>query len=110
MSENDDSGLRDRFQALKRHDRELAPEFARETQPRGAWVLNYRFASAALVMILIAGFAVTRFLHQRAPSEISIAQISNWHSPTDSLLETPGNQLLQTLPQFDGSFPASEIK
>jgi hypothetical protein len=110
MSENDDSSLRDQFQALKQHDRELAPEFARETQPRGAWVLNYRVAGAALVMILIAGFAVRQFLDRRGPAEVSIAQISNWHSPTGSLLEISGSHLLQTLPQFDGSFPTSEIK
>ena len=100
MSSNDDNNLRDRFQHLKSQDRALAPEFTRQPQPRGRWVPNYRFAGAALALVLLAGFGVKSFLHRPERAEVSIAQISHWRAPTDSLLEIPGGELLRTLPQF----------
>jgi len=107
---NDESNLRDRFQFLKSQDRALAPEFTGQPQPRGRWVLNYRLAGAALALILLAGFSVKSFLHRPEPAEVSIAQISHWRAPTDSLLETPGGELLRTLPQFGENLTTSEIK
>jgi len=106
---DDDRRLRERFQTLKREDRASTPDFSPQPHSRGVWVLNYRLAAVALVIVLLAGFAVTRLRYHGAPGEVSIAQISNWHSPTDSLLQTPGNELLQNVPRFGGNLPASEV-
>ena len=66
----------------------------------GGWRLNYRFVALALILIL--GIAFTIIRRQQSPDEMVIAQLSRWHAPTDSLLRTPGSQLLQTLPRFGG--------
>jgi hypothetical protein len=62
--------------------------------------LNYRFVAVAL--ILIVGIAFTILRRQQLPDEAVIAQLSHWRAPTDSLLRTPGSQLLRTLPRFGG--------
>jgi hypothetical protein len=95
-----DADLREHFQRLKRQDEARAPAFRRPPSNAGRWHLNYRFV--ALVLILIAGIAFTIARRQQPPDEAVIAQLSRWHSPTDSLLRTPGRQLLQTLPRFGG--------
>jgi hypothetical protein len=117
MNRNDDGNLRDRFHLLKSQDRALAPEFARfwetlrrQPQPGGGWVLNYRLAGAALALIVLAGFVVKSLLHRPEPAEVSIAEISHWRAPTDSLLQIPGGELLRTLPQFGENLPTSEIQ
>jgi len=122
--DDQDAGLREKFQLLKRQDQALVPEFERCSEPlrrpRRLWAPNFRFISAALALILFAGIAagVWRggFWKRPRPSEAPIAQLSQWHAPTDSLLQTPGGQLLRTLPRFgeplvgDQIFSPTEMK
>jgi hypothetical protein len=95
-----DTELREQFQRLKQQDEIRAPAFRRPVQPAGRWRLNYRFVAVAL--ILIVGIAFTILRRQQPPDEAVIAQLSHWRAPTDSLLRTPGSQLLRTLPRFGG--------
>jgi len=116
--DHDDTRLREKFQLLKRQDQALAPEFARywdalRRQPRTHRVgtLNYRFVSAAVALILLIGIGLGIWKNSSAPAEATIAQLSEWRAPTDSLLRTPGGQLLRTLPRFgDQTFSPSEMK
>jgi hypothetical protein len=103
----DDADLREQFQRLKRQDEGLAPAFRRPSPSAGHWRFNYRFL--ALALILIAGVAFTIARRQQPLDEANIAQLSRWHAPTDSLLRTPGSQLLQTLPRF-GGYMKQEMK
>jgi hypothetical protein len=103
----DDADLREHFQRLKRQDDAEAPPFRRPAPPAGCWRLNYGFV--ALALILIAGIAFAIMKRQQPPDQAVIAQLSRWHAPTDSLLRTPGSQLLQTLPKF-GGFMKQEMK
>ena len=100
MIEPGDAELREQFQRLKRQDEGRAPAFRRPLTASGRWRVNYRFA--ALALILIAGIAFAIVGRQQPPDEAIVAQLSRWHSPTGSLLRTPGSRLLQTLPRFGG--------
>lgn len=105
--DHDDAGLREKFRLLKRQDQALAPEFARywdalRRLPRThrVWTLNYRFVSAAVALILLIGIGLGIWKKNSSPAEATIAQLSQWRAPTDSLLRTPGGELLRTLPRF----------
>ena len=120
--DHDDAGLREKFRLLKRQDQALAPEFARYWDAlrrlpltQHVWTLNYRFVSAAFALILLAGIAAgvwrKGFLKHPEPAEATIAQLSQWRAPTDSLLQTPGGELLRTLPRFgDQTISSAEMK
>ncbi len=95
-----DDELRQHFQSLKPQDEQRAPAFRRPAQPAGRWRLNYRFV--ALALILLAGILFTITRRPSTPDEAIIARLSQWRSPTRSLLRTPGSEFLQTLPQFGG--------
>jgi hypothetical protein len=96
-----DEDLREQFQRLRLQDEGRAPAFRRPIQPAGHRRLNHRFVTVALILI-IAGIAFVVLRRQRRPDETVIAQLSRWRSPTESLLRTPGRELLQPLPRFGG--------
>jgi|HubBroStandDraft_3_1064219.scaffolds.fasta_scaffold01093_9 hypothetical protein len=65
--------------------------------------LSFRLAAAALATLLLAGstFAIWRHGRPSQPGAVaSIVELSRWHAPTDSLLRTPGDPLLRTVPRF----------
>jgi hypothetical protein len=101
-----DSGFREQFDRMKREDELSARPFSAYWQDarqsagrRGAWVLNFGAIAAVLALVAVVAFVV----HVRSPRQASIGQISQWRSPTDSLLRTPGNQLFTTMPRFGDS-------
>jgi hypothetical protein len=96
-----DDMLRRRFAALRREEEQHAPEFARLWQARaGARRLRARwFAATACLLIALLAFLWTRSAKRR-PEEKTVASITEWKAPTDFLLETPGRELLRTVPQI----------
>ena len=97
----DDDALRDRFAVLRREERESVPEFAslwrsRVRAPRGKvrWVV-----AAACVLIVLAAVLRPRS-GKRGPEGVPVASITEWRAPTDFLLETPGRELLRTVPEI----------
>ena len=100
MNPNDpsnDRDLRERFAALRREDASQAPEFdavlRHARRSKTAWS---RWAAAA-AMVVVAAVLLVKFYPRPAPPTQSITE---WKSPTDFLLETPGRDLLQTMPSF----------
>jgi hypothetical protein len=100
---DDDSDIRPQFERLKREDaRSLRPfslcwEAARQTVGRrDRWSLNVSAIAVAMVLLVIGVFAV----QFRSSRQASIHQISQWRSPTSSLLKTPGDQLFKSLPRI----------
>ena len=94
-----DERLRERFQALREAEAELAPSFGRtlaraeETQasPRLRWLwVPAAAASIALIWLL---FALPPVPARPAPLDPG-----SWAMPTDVLLEMPGAALLHELP------------
>lgn len=100
-----DDDLRSRFDALRRADQAAAPEFGVALAPVGARTrrpvtLPAALAAAAIILALVGlRFATqrTRLEPPRAPSILS------WRSPTAALLQTPGLELLRTVPTLRSS-------
>ena len=97
----DDSALRRRFTVLRREEEKSVPEFAslwrgRVRAPRGKtrWVV-----AAACALIVLAAVLWPRS-GKRGPEGVPVASITEWKAPTDFLLETPGRELLRTVPEI----------
>ncbi len=99
-----DDDLRARFAALRREEEALAPEFAfpvAAVPQRRRRSVGKRLAFAAsLVTLSVVVVLVLRFASQKAhlgPGR-PVASLTAWKAPTDFLLETPGRELLRTVP------------
>jgi hypothetical protein len=98
-----DDDLRDRFAGLRQQETQRVPEFAsmwhtRAPLRKGRWLV-----AVACALIVVAAIIWLRST-QRRPEEISVAAITAWNSPTDFLLETPGREILRTVPKI-GDWP-----
>jgi hypothetical protein len=110
MNFSDDDELRAHFDALRRHDRDRAPDFramldrARSTNsPARRRAFSLIWIAAAAVMVLAVGIAV-RETRQHGAGRYDgstgsfgggdTVSISNWKSPTASLLHTSGSDVL----------------
>ncbi|HEX3093818.1 MAG TPA: hypothetical protein VHW72_14395 [Candidatus Angelobacter sp.] len=94
-----DGMLRRRFAVLRREEEQQAPEFDRLWQVRpearerhGRW-----FVAAACALIALALLCIRSVQH---PDDKTVASITEWKAPTDFLLETPGRDLLRTVPEI----------
>lgn len=96
-----DDMLRRRFAVLRREEEQHAPAFADLWKPRaGARRRKLRWlAATACALIALLAFLWIRSA-QRRPEEIAVASITDWKAPTDFLLETPGRELLRTVPEI----------
>jgi hypothetical protein len=101
MNDKTDNTLRRRFAALRREEDQQTPEFALLWQagagarrPQARW-----FAAAACALIALLAFLWIRSA-QRRPDDKIVASITEWKAPTDFLLETPGRELLRTVPEI----------
>jgi hypothetical protein len=123
-ADDDDQDLRRLFRELAAEDRQLAQPFMnpqealrqrgsarRDGRPAAAPAvparrlsrLHRRPALALAAAVLLAALGLTLQLQRSAPRAhhlASVAEISNWHAPTDFLLHTPGDALLRTVPHF----------
>lgn len=98
-----DDALRDRFTMLRREEEQQAPEFAslwRRTVRAPRSKKQWRIAAACL-LIMVAAVLWLRST-QRRNADFSVASITDWKAPTDFLLETPGRELLRTVPEIGG--------
>jgi hypothetical protein len=88
---NDDQ-LRDAFAELRRAETARVPAFRiRDRRPKP----YLRLAFAALLLIVLAVVMIPR----RPPQP----SISAWRAPTDFLLQTPGRELLSSVPDLKGT-------
>jgi hypothetical protein len=102
--EFDDHDLRARFAELRRAEAERAPEWLWPLAGGGGrkrrWLVARVVAVAVCVVVVLgAGWWLRMVLpHPRTETNGTVASIAEWKSPTDFLLETPGRNLLQTVP------------
>ncbi len=101
---DEDSNLRPPFVALKAEDARTVRSFAsywdaarQSAGHRDRWTLNVAAIAAALAFLLIVTVAV----HFRSARQESSYRISQWRSPTASLLNTPGNQFFIRMPRIE---------
>jgi hypothetical protein len=98
---SDDNDLRTRFAELRREEDARAPRFTLPS-PGGAAPrlrLARRVALALSLAGLVACIFFLRLMRQpeRLPAKTAIS-LTEWKAPTDFLLETPGRDLLRTVP------------
>ncbi len=111
--DRDEKEMRELFQALRREDERVAPPFsrswesalARMRKPSRSW-RPLRAIAAATVLTLLGVFAVF-FVHPTRPPELGVV-VSEWRSPTNSLLKSLDDPLLKTVPRLGG--PSVDIK
>ena len=87
--------LREAFVALRQQEAASAPRFDRTRRSRAPRSLTPRLAFAAMVLITVA---VVVFRPQKPHPSITA-----WKAPTDFLLQTPGRDLLTSVPDLKGT-------
>jgi len=109
----DESELRRRFDELREADKERAPDFAHtygraqaraRARARQSWRATLRvrpvvIGAAAAVAIAAIGLTYSRSLSPPAAAP----EIMTWRAPTDTLLQTPGRELLGEMPALAAS-------
>lgn len=98
-----DPDLREHFASLRREDAARTPGFTQVLQRarHASTRITGMLAAAACLMIAVAAVTVMRLVHDRAPAARHAAPwLADWRAPTDFLLNTPGRELLHTVPQF----------
>jgi len=99
-SDSDDT-LRGRFAVLRREEVQHAPEFGRLWHGRAdarRRQTRWFMAAASALIALLALFWIRSV--QRRPDDKTVASITEWKAPTDFLLETPGREMLRTVPEI----------
>ncbi|HEY3130049.1 MAG TPA: hypothetical protein VGL91_11360 [Acidobacteriota bacterium] len=111
----EDDRIRQLFRELRREDEQLAPPFIRHWESvRSQIGAKRRFfmfttaAAAAAVLILLSASTLIVLHHSMPPpappsSWKSAWSIMLWRPPTDFLLQTPGGELLRTVPAIGRS-------
>jgi hypothetical protein len=87
--------LQQTFDALRQQEAASAPRFDRMWRARAPRSLTPRLAFAAMLLITVA---VLVFQPQKPQPSLT-----EWKAPTDFLLQTPGSELLNSLPDLKGS-------
>jgi hypothetical protein len=106
-----DDDLRSRFEALRRVDEKIAPEFGvlisrASARKHRSIVLPAALAAAAVVIAIVGRRFVTGRSHPDTlgtGARPTTPSIVSWQSPTASLLQTPGLDLLRTVPTLRSS-------
>lgn len=103
----DDRDLRARFTGLRLQDAVRTPEFAGlMQQARRSRPPRFTGMAVAAVCLLVAGLLVLALYprHHASPAP----SLTQWRSPTEFLLQTPGRDLLRSVPRF-GMWPEQGV-
>lgn len=101
---NDDYRLKEKFARLRRADAASVPSFERvigRTRTRSNYA-PWKVGVAAAVVLSAAAMLMVRLAPPRG-SAIPAPALANWRAPTDFLLDTPGRDLLRTIPDVGHS-------
>jgi hypothetical protein len=96
-----DGDLHSLFATMRQEEQQHIPVFAslwgaRTRAPRGKVLW---FVAATCTLIAVAAIFLLR-LERPKREEVSMASITEWKAPTDFLLETPGREMLRTVPEI----------
>jgi hypothetical protein len=99
---NDDAELRKRFAALR--DEELAriPGFEQVVRRvRLGPYMGLRALTVSAALVVVAIVTVPHIFREPTPvPEVVVPTLAQWRAPTDFLLNTPGRDVLHTIPQI----------
>ncbi|MBZ5491883.1 MAG: hypothetical protein LAO76_13210 [Acidobacteriia bacterium] len=95
------AALRKRFVSLREQEQQHIPAFASLWGGRSRMQRSKSFWFAAAGCALIVVIAILLLRSERTNrNEVSMVEITEWKAPTDFLLETPGREILQTVPEI----------
>ncbi len=97
-----DEDLKRLFAELRSHDRHRTPSFDAALAARPTMRL-VPFRLAAAIALLVTAGAVTAVLVHGRTTRFQPVALASWESPTAFLLETPGADLLTTVPNVTNS-------
>ena len=103
MTDELEKELARRFADLGRADEASAPPLSSvlsRTRPKRAlspWALPAAAAALLAVLVLVA------FPHSAPRHPAAMTELAQWRSPTSSLLDTPGSDLLRETPRVGGT-------
>jgi hypothetical protein len=105
---SDDPDLRQRFASLRREEGARTPRFERvlrrvPPRPSSVWFGPHEAAAACLV--IAAGWFLYAHVRAPRPPEAAVASLADWRSPLDFLLNTPGAEMLSTVPEIGDPSP-----
>ncbi|HEX7288482.1 MAG TPA: hypothetical protein VF532_20020 [Candidatus Angelobacter sp.] len=100
----EDRNLHQRFAELRRQDTARAPEFAALLRPRAKRTGFSAFSRLAIAVACVLVITVTLARYHSRPPAKPVPSLSEWRSPTDFLLQTPGRELLIGVPRL-GEWP-----
>jgi len=82
----------------------------KRARPWRIWTLAG--AAAAIAVVLIIGVSLQRRTARMIPGdELAAAQkLAEWRAPSDSLLVTPGQEILKTTPKLGQSYLSVPVK
>jgi hypothetical protein len=82
---------------------------ADRARPWRPWTLA---GAAAAIVVMVVGAAIYWRAAQTIPDEelAAIEKLAEWRAPSDSLLETPGQDILRTMPKFGESYLNVPVK
>jgi hypothetical protein len=100
MTEHDDRDLGERFHALRREDAAGTPAFRATLTAALAGPHHRRSGGAAVATALaLVALVLILTLRGRHRATVDLAGV-RLHTPTDFLLQVPGEELLRTVPTF----------
>ncbi|HEY6158786.1 MAG TPA: hypothetical protein VIV88_15135 [Gemmatimonadales bacterium] len=100
MTEHDERDLGERFHALRREDAAAAPAFRATLTATLAGPRHRRSGGAAVATALaLIALVLLLTLRGRHRATVDLASV-RLHTPTDFLLQVPGEELLRTVPTF----------
>lgn len=109
---SDEKEIKELFRKLKHHDERLAPTFAETWSTvvsragkvaRPHHILRIAAATVVLALVLSSAIIIFREFSQQHIVHESALTLSQWKSPTDFLLKSPDEQLLNSVPQLGTS-------
>jgi hypothetical protein len=108
MTEDEDRDLRERFAAMRRGEEAGAPPIDRLLARARSGGEARRLAGPGLAIAAAAAvlMALALLPRREPPPPSPVPLLTEWRSPTDFLLQTPGREILDTLPRFgEGLIP-----
>lgn len=88
---HEDRDLQTWFETLREADRSAAPAFQSLVQQKAERFGLRRLAAAFVLLVILVVFSLPR-------KALPIEQLSQWRSPTQSLLDVPESPLITTAP------------
>jgi hypothetical protein len=97
-----DEDLKRQFAGLRAHDRQRTPSFDAMLAARPT-IRHVPLRLAAAIALLVAAGTVTAVLVNGRATRFQPVALASWQSPTAFLLQTPGTDLLSTVPSVTAS-------